>query len=67
MIIYDFYKKNDSDFESIILNNLDIIFRKFIHIFTKFNINCSSKIFFKKYAQKKKKKVSKKKIIITKK
>jgi hypothetical protein len=62
---YDFYKKNDSDFESLILNNLDIIFRKFIHIFTKFNINCSSKIFFKKYAQKKKK-VSKKKIIITK-
>ena len=58
---YDFYKKNDYDFESIILTNLDNIFRDFIRIFPKFNLNCSSKVYFKKYAKKNLSKKNKKK------
>ena len=54
---YDFYKKN----ESSILTNLDDIFRYFIHIFPKFNLNCSSNVYFKKYAKKNLSKKNKKK------
>ena len=51
---YDFYKKDDYDFESTILLNLDDIFRDFIHIFPNFNLDCSSKVYFAKYANSKK-------------
>ena len=54
-------KKNDYDFESIILTNLDNIFRDFIRIFPKLNLNCSSKEYFKKYAKKNLAKKNKKK------
>ena len=57
--MYYIYKKDDYDFESTILLNLDDIFRDLIHIFPNFNLDCSSKVYFAKYANSKKKNLTK--------